>query len=91
MGWSKDGTQFGKDIQYWSGYSSKEEPYAKLPLENHVDVGNMQLQGSSSVGQVSYLVYSGPLYNIVTFANFEVGMDIKPENVPAFIASHHLP
>ena len=92
LGWSKYGTQFGKDIQYWSGYSSKEEPYAEVPLGNHVHVGNMQLQGSSSAGQVSYLVYSGPpLQHIVTFANFEVGMAIKPENVPAFIAGHHLP
>ena len=70
LGWSKDGTQFGKDIQYWSGYSSKEEPYAEVPLGNHVDVGNMQLQGSSSAGQVSYLVYSGPPLQHCDFCQF---------------------
>ena len=43
------------------------------------------------LGKFHILSTQAPLYNIVTFANFEVGMDIKPENVPAFIAGHHLP
>ena len=48
-------------------------------------------RGAQVLGKFHILSTQAPLYNIVTFANFEVGLDIKPENVPAFIAGHHLP
>ena len=48
-------------------------------------------RGAQVLGKFHILSTQAPLDNIVTFANFEVGMDIKPENVSAFIAGHHLP
>ena len=61
LGWSNDRTQFHKDV---------EEPDAQVPLGYHVDVGNLQLQGSSGAGPVSNLAHSGPPLQHCDFCQF---------------------